>query len=147
MKCCYTFSVMLMLTWLWCSLFTSTCVKYRKFLGIIFYLDPKKLSSPALRLSWSIKMLKLQGRRQKANNTPAACSHGMAEASAESTVRDQLADERNVRDADSLVIATDLSEAQQHIHTADYWLHIYTPMRQCLHIHARFRTVIIILHV
>lgn len=88
-------------------------------------------------------MLKLQGRRQKANNTPAACSHGMAEASAESTVRDQLADERNVRDADSLVIATDLCEARQHIHTADYCLHIYTPMRQCLHIHARF----IILHV
>lgn len=78
MKCCYTFSIMLTLAWLWCSLFISTCVKYRKFPGIIFYLDPKKLSSPATRLSWSIKMLKLQGRRQKANNTPAACSHGVS---------------------------------------------------------------------
>lgn len=44
---------------------------------------------------------------------PAPFSHGAAGASAESTVRDQLAGERNVRDADSLVDATDNSEAQQ----------------------------------
>lgn len=91
-------------------------------------------------------MLQLQGqtqRRQKANSMPAPSSHG---ASAESTERDQLAGERNVRDADSSVIATDHSGAQQHAHTADYWLHIYTPMWLCLHFHAEFRAVIVKLH-
>lgn len=78
---------------------------------------------------------------------PAPCSHGTTGASAESTERDQLAGERNVRDADSLVVATDHSGAQQHIHTADYWLHIYTLMWLCLHIHANFRAVLVILHV
>lgn len=34
-----------------------------------------------------------------------------------------------------------------NIHTADYWLHIYTPMRLCLQIHANFGAVIIMLHV
>lgn len=84
-------------------------------------------------------------RRQKANCMPATCSHGPTGASAESTEKDQLAVERNVREPDSLV--ADPSGAQQHIHTADYWLHIYTPLRLCLHIHANFRVVIVMLHV
>lgn len=48
--------------------------------------------------------------------------------SAESTERDQLAGERNVRECADSLVATDHTGAQQHIHTADYWLHIYTPM-------------------
>lgn len=39
------------------------------------------------------------------------------------------------------------SGAQQHIHNAYYWLHIYTSMRLCLHIHADFRPVTVMLHV
>lgn len=78
---------------------------------------------------------------------PAPCSHEPAGASAESTQRDQLVGERNVRDADSLVIATDHSGAQQHIYTAYYWLHIYTSMQLCLHIHADFRAVTVMLYV
>ncbi len=78
---------------------------------------------------------------------PAPCSHGAARASAESTERDQLAGERNVRDADDLIVATDHSGAQQHIHTADYWLYVYTRLRMCLHIRTDFRAVIVILRV
>lgn len=78
---------------------------------------------------------------------PAPCSQGTSGVSAESTDRDQLASERNVRDADSLAVAADPSGAQQHVHTADYWLHIYTHMRLCLHIHAKFRSVVVMLHV
>ena len=50
----------------------------------------------------------------------APCSHGVAGASAESTERDQLGGGKNVRDADSVVVATDHRRAQQCIHTADY---------------------------
>lgn len=46
-------------------------------------------------------------------------------ASAESTERDQPAGERNFRDADSLIVATDESGAQQQVHTADWRFHIY----------------------
>lgn len=67
---------------------------------------------------------------------PAPFSHGPTGASAESTEEDQLDGEWNATDADSLVIATDHVGTQQLIHTADYRLHIYTPMGQCLHLHS-----------
>lgn len=56
---------------------------------------------------------------------PAARLHGMKGASAESTERDQLAGDMNVRDADSF--ATDHSGELQRTHTVIRWLHIYTP--------------------
>lgn len=68
---------------------------------------------------------------------------GPSGASAESTEGDQLAGQKNARDADGAIVAADHPGAQQRFHTADYWLHIYTPLGLCLHIHTDFRAVTI----
>lgn len=68
---------------------------------------------------------------------------GPTGASAESTERDQLGGQRNARDADGAIVTTDRPGARQHLHTADYWLHIYTHLGLCLHIHTDFRAATI----
>lgn len=90
-------------------------------------------------------MLQLQGQTPARGKKSIVRSHlahmEPTGASAESTQGDQLGGQKNARDADGAIVAADHPGAQQRFHTADYWLHIYTPLGLCLHIHTDFRAV------
>lgn len=93
----------------------------------------KKLSPPSpttpQQPCLSLKMLQLQGQSLAPAESQLHASTLLTweggGASAESTERDQLAGERNVRDADSLVVAADRSAAHPYCRLLAPHLHSY----------------------